>query len=76
MLNKKEFKSAIARYGDRQEDLANALGTTSALLSQRINGKIEFRRNEIEMIIARYNLSPDDIQRIFFASEVSFKETV
>lgn len=76
MFVKQELKSVLAKYDDRQEDLANALGITPALLSARINGKIEFRRNEIELIITRYKLSQDDVRRIFFAPDVSLEETM
>lgn len=75
MLNNTELKVAMLRYNDKQEDLANALGITPALLSARINNKIEFKRNEIQIILDRYNLSMEDTKRIFFAPDVSNKET-
>ena len=66
-MNKNELKAVMARHGDRQEDLAAALGISSAVLSTRINGTIPFRQPEIEKIIVRYNLNAEDIQKIFFA---------
>lgn len=71
MFDKNELKAVMARFGDKQEDLANALGLSSAGLSNRINGFTDFRRNEIEIIIMRYKLSPDDVKRIFFADTVT-----
>ena len=65
-MNKNELKAVMAKHGDRQEDLAAALGMSSAVLSTRINGAIPFRQPEIEAIILRYNLNAEDIQRIFF----------
>ena len=71
MYNKLELKSVIARYGDRQSDLAEAIGITQSMLSNRINGNSEFSRPEIEAIASRYNLTADEIQKIFFTFEVS-----
>ena len=67
MINKLELKAVMVRYGDRQEDLADAIGISLSALNMRINGSIPFRQPEIEKIALRYNLSAEDIQRIFFA---------
>lgn len=71
MFDKNELRSVMAKHGDRQEDLANTLGLTPSGLSVKINGGVDFRRNEIEMIILRYSLKPEDVQRIFFANNVN-----
>lgn len=75
MFDRNELRATMARFGDRQEDLANALGVTSSALSAKINGSVDFKRNDIEMIIMRYGLTAEDAQRIFFASESTSKET-
>lgn len=67
MINKQELKAVMVRYGDRQEDLAVALGISTSALNMRINGSIPFRQPEIEKIALRYKLTAEDIQRIFFA---------
>lgn len=66
-MNKQELKAEITRHGDRQEDLAKAIDMSPAALSARINGITPFTQPEIELIAIRYNLSAEDIQRIFFA---------
>jgi DNA-binding XRE family transcriptional regulator len=71
MLNKQELKAVMALADDTQEKLANALGITSAGMSGRINGRIDFSVPEIDKIIARYKLSAEDIKRIFFTSNVT-----
>lgn len=71
MFDKNELRAAMARFGDKQEDLAKVLGLSSSGISAKINGTIDFRRNEIEMVILRYKLSPDEIRRIFFADNVT-----
>lgn len=75
MLDKNELKAAMARYGDRQEDLANTLGLTASGLSVKVNGTVDFKRNEIELIMLRYNLNPEEVQRIFFANNVNSNVT-
>ena len=71
MVNKNELKALMARYGDRQEDLAVAIGMTPQTFSVKINGGGDFSRTEIEAIALRYKLSAEDIQRIFFAATVT-----
>lgn len=62
---KQELKAEIARHGDRQVDLAEALGITQASLSAKINGETEFKPSEIEVIAARYGLTAERVQVIF-----------
>ena len=64
-MNKQELKAEMARYGDRQEDLAEALGMTPATLSAKVNGAVEFKPSEIETIALRYGLYAEKIQAIF-----------
>ncbi|MBR5678019.1 MAG: helix-turn-helix transcriptional regulator [Paludibacteraceae bacterium] len=72
MLNKNEFKSIMAKHGDRQEDIALAIGMSPATLSSILNGgRREFRRNEIELMAIRYNLTGEDLRRIFFTNVVA-----
>lgn len=68
---KQELKSVMVKYGDRQEDLAAYLGISERGLSDKINGKADFWRAEIEAIALRYKLSAEDVQRIFFAKIVT-----
>ena len=76
MYNRQELKAVMARFDDTQEQLADALKTTSAILSAKINGKRDFKRNDIEVIALRYSLLPDELWRIFFANDVELKETM
>ena len=71
MLDKNAFKAAIVGHGDRQEDLAQALGMSPATLSAKINGTQDFRRHEIERIATRYNLTIQEAGRIFFTDIVA-----
>ena len=72
-MNTKLLKSFIARNGDTQEKLAEYLGISLSNLNAKLHGKrSSFRQNEIMAIKERYGLSADDIDEIFFASELSF----
>ena len=73
-MNKNELKAVMVKHGDRQEDLAAYLGKSIMTISAKINGETDFKRAEIEQIALRYNLTADDIQRIFFPLAVADKE--
>ena len=66
-MNTNELKAEMKRNDDTQEKLAEALGLNISGVNDRINGRVEFRRSEINIIRRRYNLSPEDTVRIFFA---------
>ena len=68
---KQELKAVMVRYGDTQADLAAYMKMSTHTLSAKLNGLSEFSRPEIEKIALRYNLSADDIQRIFFIKTVA-----
>lgn len=70
-MDKNELRAEMTRYGDRLEDLAVYLGITVPSLCNKINGKKDFWRAEIDRIAIRYKLTADDIQRIFFVRNVT-----
>ena len=72
-MNKRELECRMKRYGDTQSSLANALGISRGCLNSKINERqcASFSQPEIVAIKKRYNLSADDIENIFFNSEVS-----
>jgi transcriptional regulator with XRE-family HTH domain len=65
-MNTNELKAAMKRNDDTQEKLAEALGLQVSGVSERVNGKIEFRRSEINTIRERYKLSAEETIKIFF----------
>lgn len=65
------FKTHMLKHNDTQEKLADAMRIAQSALSMRINGKIEFRQNEINFIRKRYKLSDQETIDIFFADKVS-----
>lgn len=69
-MNKNELMAAMARNGDRQIDLAEALGLSRTRLSAKINERngAVFNQPEITIIRTRYHLSDAEVCKIFFAS--------
>ena len=70
-MNGNILKSKIKLNKDKQESLAKYLGITNPTLSLKINGKSDFLGSEIQLIKQRYNLTPDEIDEIFFDKESS-----
>lgn len=70
-MNKALLKSFMARFGDTQQILANALGISLSCLNAKINGKADFRQTEITFLKDRYFLDSNNINEIFFTSKVS-----
>lgn len=72
-LNKNFLISKMKLFGDTQESLAKALGISLTRLNEKINETdgAEFWQHEIVAIKIRYNLTPDEVDQIFFAQKVS-----
>ena len=74
-MNTLQFNVYKVKNNDTQIALADAMGLPQSALSARINGKIEFRQNEINFIRRRWNLTDQETVDIFFSDEVSEKDT-
>lgn len=67
-MNKELLRSIMALHGDTNKDLADLLGITEQSISSKINEKgTEFKQGEIARIKEHYNLSPEQVEAIFFA---------
>lgn len=65
-MNKNLLIYFIKQNGERIEDIATVLGIHPLTLRDKINGKTEFKQSEIEAIIKRYKLTPDEVFKVFF----------
>lgn len=70
-MNKAMLESKMKLFGDTGGSLADYLGISRSTLSAKINAKAEFTQKEISLIKTRYNLTADEVDGIFFTSEVS-----
>lgn len=66
MTNKNELKAQIVRHGDTHQSLADAFGCAISTISKKVNGERDFTQTEIDFIKRRYDLSPDEVDLIFF----------
>ena len=65
-MNKNAFVSIMALHGDTRRTLAQALGVTTHTVGEKINGHSDFKQSEIKIVIDRYNLTPTQVDKIFF----------
>ena len=65
-MNINLFKSKMKLHEDTQVELAKGLEMAISSLSYKINGKTPFNANEIKKVKVRYNLTPDEVDEIFF----------
>lgn len=67
-MKKELLRSIMVLHGDTNKDLADYLGISEQSVSNKINENgTEFKQGEIARIKARYNLTSDQVDRIFFA---------
>ena len=71
-MNKNMFVSKMKLFGDTQEVLAAALGVSLSRLNAKINETdgAEFKQSEIKFFRDRWNLTPEEVDQIFFSSKV------
>lgn len=75
-MNKTLFNIFMLKNHDNQKILAEAMGLPQSALSARINGKTDFRQNEIDFIRRRWHLTDQETIDIFFTPEVSKEDTI
>lgn len=73
MVNKNELQSKMRLFGDRNEDLASAIGISPQRFSNKLNGTndADFTVKEINIIKKKYNLNIEEVDSIFFKNDVS-----
>lgn len=75
MTNSNELRAAITRKGMTQEQVAEALGITTATLNYKINNKREFKTSEVKALVDLLEIKKEDIDKIFFANDVDCEST-
>ena len=57
----------MALFEDSLEDLAEYLNISRQMLTLKIQGEYQFKQDEINKIISRYELTPEETHEIFFS---------
>lgn len=66
-MNKAKLRSVMALHGDTNKDVAEFLEISEQSVSCKINENgTEFKQGEIAKLKDRYNLSPSEVDAIFF----------
>lgn len=65
-MNKNHFKSVMVLHGDNQKSVADALTVSEQTIGDKINGISEFKQSEIKILIDRWDLTPAQVDEIFF----------
>lgn len=68
-MKKNVLFSKMALFSDSIETLAEYLSITRQTLTQKIEGKSQFKQKEIKMIAVRYKLTPEETHEIFLEEE-------
>ena len=68
-MNKNHFKSVMVLHGDTQKTVADALGVSDQTIGDKVNGISDFKQSEIKILIDRWNLSPAQVDEIFFSGD-------
>lgn len=68
-MNKNHFKSIMVLNGDTQKTVADALNVSEQTVGDKVNGISDFKQSEIKVLINRWNLTPSQVDEIFFNGE-------
>lgn len=68
-MNKNHFKSIMVLHGDTQKTVADALGVSEQTVGDKVNGLSDFKQSEIKVLIDRWELTPAQVDEIFFSGE-------
>ena len=76
-MNKNMFVSKMKLFGDIQESLAKELGVSLSNLNAKINetNGSQFRMREIKFFRDRWHLTPEEVDQMFFTSNVPCEGT-
>ena len=72
-MNKNMFVSKMKLFGDSQKSIAEAMNISLTRVNEKINETrgAEFRKREIQFLRDRWNLTPEEVDMIFFEKKVS-----
>lgn len=65
-MNYPEFRTAVARAGVTNRELARGLGLSEQAFYNKLKGKAEFKNSEIKQITSILALTMESVNTIFF----------
>lgn len=63
-----KLRGLIKTHCNTQQCFANKLGISEVALSNKLNGSVQFKQDEILKTKELFNLTPEEIDSIFFAN--------
>lgn len=69
MVKRNLFNSKMALFDDNLTTLADHLGISRQTLTSKLDNKSDFTQSEIKKIVVRYDLTPEEMDQIFFGEE-------
>lgn len=66
--NYKKLKNRIRLYYDSQESFAKELNITPTSLNYKLNNKISFSYRELDIMIKKLEVKPEEIEEVFFTT--------
>ncbi len=70
-MDRAELRAAVARKNITARQIAAALHLSSTGLNNKMRGRTEFRESEIRTLSELLELTPEDINHIFFGISVN-----
>lgn len=70
-MNTEKLIALITTSGRKRTWIADYLGITLTALSNKLNGRTEFKLSEIEKLRVCLNMSAEDVIEIFFCSDMA-----
>ena len=62
----KLLKATMCLHGDNIRNFCHDTGKQESNMGMKIRGNREFRQSDMELFIRRYNLTAEDVMRIWF----------
>lgn len=63
-----KLRGLIKTHCNTQQRFANELGISEVALSKKLNGNVQFKQDEILKTKELFDLTPEEIDAIFFAN--------
>lgn len=73
-MNTNKLKGKIVERGLTLKDFADKLNINPSTLTRKLNGEVEFKRDEIMSTIEILGLTPEEVIAIFFAIDLRFRK--